>query len=100
MLHKVKMCLKKAIHTTMNPTKLFFKFLLNSLSKSKKSKKWNGYHPKRKYGRKRSLEPLFLPLSYLKTFNIKNRQNFSKIFQVLAKEEVKKWFKYNSCNLL
>src|SRR3990170_2066849 len=55
----------------------------------------NPYHTcfrttQRKYGRKRSPEPLFLPLSYLKTFNIKNRQNFSKIFQVLAKKEVKK----------
>ena len=49
--HKVKVLKAKPY---IPHTKLFFRFLLNSLSKSEKSKKWSGYRPKRKYDLKRS----------------------------------------------
>ena len=79
-------------------TKLFFKFLLNSLSKREKSKKWSGYRPKRKYGRKRSLEPY---LNHFFTTSLpNNHQIFQKFSKSLAKKVVKSgssmvqvWFK-------
>src|SRR5687767_10744628 len=78
--HKVKVLKAKPY---IPHTKLFTKFLL---SKSEKSKKWGGYRPKRKYGRRRSLEPSlnhFLPLPYLKKI-------FEKISVFLA-NKLKKW---------